>query len=94
LTSYKVRVHPGVKKDISRLAPPVWKRIKKQINHRLTAKPEYFGSPLRGTLKGLWKFRVGDYRVVYKIDEQQKQISLLLIAHRKDAYSKVTRRLQ
>ena len=94
MTNYKLRVHPRVKKDISHLDPPVWDRIKKQINNRLTSKPEYFGSPLRGTLKGLWKYRVGDYRVVYTIDSQKELISILLVAHRKDAYSKVTRRIQ
>ncbi|MFP4687918.1 MAG: type II toxin-antitoxin system RelE family toxin [bacterium] len=92
--SYEIKVHPRVKQDLAHLDPPVGKRIKKRLRNRLVTKPEYFGKPLRGTLKGLWKYRVGDYRVVYRIDKEKKTIKVLLVAHRKDACSKVTRRIQ
>lgn len=91
--SYEVRVHPRVKRDVSRLDPPIWSRIKQRIHERLKKRPEYFGEPLRGTLKGLWKFRVGDYRVVYRIDPDESRLRVLAVAHRKEAYDRVRRRL-
>ena len=42
-------------------------RIHRAIQNRLTTAPEQYGAPLRKTLKGLWKLRVGDYRIVYSI---------------------------
>ena len=50
--------------------------------------PHKYGLPLRKTLKGYWKLRVGDYRVVYAIGEEQKVI-VLIICHRRDVYHKV-----
>jgi len=46
----------------------------------------YLGKPLRGELSGKWSLRVGDYRVIYKIDEQEKSLTLLNVGHRKAVY--------
>ncbi|MGM0381012.1 MAG: type II toxin-antitoxin system RelE family toxin [bacterium] len=91
--NYRLRVHPRVSKDFSKLDPPIATRIKKRIKERLSNRPDYFGEPLRGTLKGLWKFRVGDYRVVYRVDAEKKIINILAVSHRKDAYQRVKRRM-
>jgi mRNA interferase RelE/StbE len=40
---------------------------------------------LRG-YKDLWRMRIGDYRVVYSIDDTQKTVEVLRIRHRKDVY--------
>ncbi|OGF46899.1 MAG: addiction module antitoxin RelB, partial [Candidatus Firestonebacteria bacterium RIFOXYA2_FULL_40_8] len=66
-------------------------RIKTAIELRLTVHPEKYGLPLRNTLKGYWKIRVGDYRVVYQIKE--KAIVVKAIMHRKDIYKEVFSRL-
>jgi len=41
---------------------------------------------LTGQKAGLWRFRVGDWRVVYRIDDQAKQVYVLIIAHRREVY--------
>lgn len=41
---------------------------------------------LTGTLRGRFRYRVGDWRVVYRIDEKTKQVIILVIAHRSDVY--------
>jgi mRNA interferase RelE/StbE len=41
---------------------------------------------LTGTLAGRWRYRVGDWRVVYRIDDRARQIHVLVIAHRSDVY--------
>ena len=48
--------------------------------------PIKYGDPLRKTLKGYRKVRVGDYRIVYKIEGEY--ISILGIRHRKEIYKK------
>ncbi|MCD6384744.1 type II toxin-antitoxin system RelE/ParE family toxin [Candidatus Sumerlaeota bacterium] len=41
---------------------------------------------LKGKLKGLYHYRVGEYRIIYEILEKKKQVLVLLIVHRKGAY--------
>ncbi|RCJ18306.1 plasmid stabilization protein [Nostoc minutum NIES-26] len=41
---------------------------------------------LKGSFAGLFRYRVGDWRIVYQIDEAQLIITILLIAHRSDVY--------
>ncbi len=41
---------------------------------------------LTGLLRGRFRYRLGDWRVVYRIDEKNKQVIILVIAHRSDVY--------
>jgi len=42
--------------------------------------------PLKGLLSGHFRYRLGDWRVIYRVIEQKKQVIILLIVHRKNAY--------
>jgi len=42
--------------------------------------------PLKGQLAGLFRYRLGDYRVIYRINKQNNQVVVLLIVHRSKAY--------
>jgi mRNA interferase RelE/StbE len=46
----------------------------------------YAGTKLRGKLEGLWRWRVGKYRVIYLIDEKEKTIVLVDVGLRKSIY--------
>ena len=89
--AFLLRYHPGVKADISTIPPNIKNRLKKAIETRLTTAPHQYGEPLRKTLKGYWKLRVGDYRVVFKVVETE--IWILGIMHRKNVYEKIKKRL-
>ena len=58
--------------------------IKTAIEERLMVDPIGFGKPLRYSLKGHRRLRVGDYRVVYRIEK--KTVVIIAIKHRKDVY--------
>jgi mRNA interferase RelE/StbE len=82
---YKLRYHPSVKsEDLPKLDRAIAVRIRKAIETRLLAAPQEYGEPLRRTLKGYWKLRVGDYRVVFRV--KGKEIFVLGIIHRKEVY--------
>lgn len=69
-----------VREDISKL-PKFWKeKIRTAIEERLVAKPDLYGKPLRRSLKGYRKLRVGDYRVIFKIEKSK--VKILIIRHR------------
>ena len=48
--------------------------------------PRDFGKPLTGDKVGLWRYRVGEYRIVSRIDDEHLAVLVLRIAHRKDVY--------
>lgn len=78
--------------DIPALSKPIRQRIKKAIETRLAIDPVAFGKPLQHTLKGYRRLRVGDYRVVYRIDENKSRIVIVAIAHRKAVYDMINKR--
>lgn len=41
---------------------------------------------LKGRLKGYYRYRVGDYRVIYRVEEANRLVIVALIVHRSDAY--------
>jgi len=53
---------------------------------RKLEKDPFLGKPLRGDLSGKRSLRVGDYRVIYTINEQKKVVILYGVKHRKKAY--------
>ncbi len=88
----ELRYHPDVRDvDIPKLNETLKKRIKKAIEERLSIYPHRYGEPLRKTLKGYWKLRVGDYRIVYKIEGNE--VRIFAIINRKDVYTKIIKRL-
>lgn len=90
--SFELKYHPEVKSaDIPLLDAKIKERIKKAIETRLTTEPQFYGAPLRKTLHGYWKLRVGDYRVVFKI--AGKEVWILGIIHRKKVYEAIEKRL-
>jgi mRNA interferase RelE/StbE len=89
--AYKLLYHPDVKaKDIPTINTGMRRRIRKALEERLMTEPEKYGIPLRKTLKGYRKLRVGDYRVVFKISGSS--ILVLAIIHRKKVYDKALKR--
>jgi len=67
-------------------------RIRRAIESRLMAAPQEYGLPLRKNLGGYWKLRVGDYRVVFKIEGEI--VYVLGVRHRKNIYEYVTGRIK
>ncbi len=75
-----------IKEDIVLLPKKTKAIIKKAIEERLMVDPIGFGKPLRYNLRGHRRLRVGDYRVVYRINSNLKTVIIVAIKHRKDIY--------
>ena len=83
--AYTLKYHPSVKnEDLPKLDKANAARIRRAIETRLLVAPQDYGEPLRRTLKGYWKLRVGDYRVVFRV--KGEEILILGILHRKEVY--------
>ncbi len=84
----EIRYHPLVlSEDLRKIGTSQKLRIKKSIENKLLINPTIFGEPLRGTLIPLWKLRVGDYRIVFGM--QDDILYIHAIGHRKEIYNKV-----
>lgn len=87
---YTFVYHPDVADaDLPLLPSNIQRRIARAIESRLAEAPERYGTPLRETLRGYWKLRVGDYRVVYQV--MGAEVRVLGILHRKRVYEDIMR---
>jgi mRNA interferase RelE/StbE len=83
---FKVVYLDQVEQDLRKLDKSVIKKILVRIETYLAKDPKELGKPLRGEFQGYWRYRWGDYRVIYKISQREILILVLRISHRKDAY--------
>ena len=89
---YSVTYRPSVvKTDIPRLGSAA-SIIKKSIDKKLKINPLVYGVRLRNILKGFFKLRVGDWRVIYNVSENQV-VDVMAIGHRSEVYRSLKKRL-
>lgn len=85
--NYKIFYDLGSKKkDYDKIPQGIREIIKEAIEKKLMTDPLRFGKPLRYAWKGYRRLRVGDYRVIYKVDEDKVIVIIIEIGHRKDIY--------
>lgn len=82
-----INYHHDIPKDLAGIPRNVKETIRRAIETRLMSEPFLFGEPLRQSLKGHRKLRVGDYRVIYRVEGAS--IIILKIGHRKNVYTPV-----
>lgn len=85
---YRVRILEGATRQLAGLDKPVGRRIAERINWLAANLDNLKPEALTGDLAGFYKFRVGDYRVVYEILHDEKAIVIHEVAHRREIYRK------
>ncbi len=82
---YRLQIRRSAEADLRRLPGPVFTRI----NERILALREEPRPPgvrkLQGQQEG-WRIRVGEYRVIYLIDDSDRLITIMRVRHRRDVY--------
>jgi len=81
---YEIRATKRFERDFRRLTKEMKVRIDSAI--RGLQENPYLGKFLHGDLKGKRSLRIGDYRVIYAVDEESKTIALIAAGHRKGVY--------
>ena len=82
--SFSIRIKESAARELRRITKPHRTRIVAAID-RLTETP-HLGAALKGDLRGLRRLRVGDYRVVYEVRDEELVVLVVRVAHRRDAY--------
>jgi len=82
---YAVEVKPAARKELEALTDTVLARVFHKIES-LSVAPRPAGCKKLKGYKDHWRIRIGDWRVVYIIDDVAKLVSVTRIAHRRDVY--------
>jgi addiction module RelE/StbE family toxin len=83
---FKIEYLEVVEKQVASIPSNIKNTIKNAIEERLTTNPVELGKPLRYSFKGHRRMRVGNYRIIYRIEDLTKTIIIIAIKHRKDIY--------
>jgi mRNA interferase RelE/StbE len=82
---YRLSIKPSAAKDIERLSSPVIARIVKEVEALSeTPRPPGCKKLKGGDLE--WRVRVGDYRIIYKIDDEKMLVEITKVKHRSSVY--------
>lgn len=89
---FAILYHPTVvREDIPSLTKKWRERVRTSIEEKLAYMPERYGKPLRSSLRGYRKLRVGDHRIVYRIEK--RNVYVLAILHRSIVYKRSPTRI-
>ena len=86
---WKVKFLETAEKQFEKLDKETCRTITRYIAERLTTPedPRRFGKPLSGNLNEFWRYRIGAYRIICKIEDEHVLILVMRIAHRSQAYN-------
>jgi mRNA interferase RelE/StbE len=85
---YDIRILEDASHELARLDKGVGRRIVERVNWLTANLDDIRPEALSGDLVGLYKLRVGDYRVIYEIVRKEKTIVIHAIGHRREIYRK------
>ena len=88
IVKFSVEYTKDVIKDLKKLDNYTKQMIKIWIEKHLAGceNPRAFGKALKGNLQGRWRYRIGDYRLLCKIEDEKMVIVAITVGHRKEIY--------
>lgn len=87
---WTVEISSFAEKQLRKLDRSVQKRLLDWLDDRIEGckNPRHFGESLKGELGGLWRYRVGDHRIICEIQDDRFIVLALAIGHRREIYSR------
>jgi mRNA interferase RelE/StbE len=83
---YKTKWDDRAEEDLEQLPSEIALKVHDRVESHLTQLPKQLGKALVGQYKGLYRYRYGDYRILYEIDADNRLIIIIKIGHRKEIY--------
>ena len=86
--AWQVEFGRDAARDLRKLGHQAQRLILRYLRERIATAdhPRRFGHALTGDLKGLWRYRVGDYRIVAKIEDDRFIVLVVTVGHRREVY--------
>lgn len=87
---WTILLDTGVEKDLKKLGTVAQKKIFKFLRNLVITHddPRIKGKALQGRLTNLWRYRVGDYRIICKLIDKELTLLVVHVGHRKHIYKK------
>lgn len=85
---WRVEIRRSAEKQIQKLDRTAQESIVRFLRERVQAAddPRQSGKPLHGDKGGLWRYRVGDYRLICQIQDERVTVLVLRVGHRNNVY--------
>lgn len=85
---WRVEFDADAAKELRALGTSEQRRILKYLRERVAGEndPRRLGTALTGDFAGLWRYRVGDYRIIVKIEDDRLIVLVLRVGHRREIY--------
>lgn len=85
---WTVEFDDRARRELRKLDSKIQKKILRYLRERLAGSedPRRFGKPLRRNLAGLWRYRIEDYRLICRFEDDRVVVLVLEIGHRSDVY--------
>jgi mRNA interferase RelE/StbE len=76
------------RRELRKLAAEMQETILRYLRERVakSTDPRQFGKPLRMNLAGLWRYRIGDYRLICRLEDNRLVVLVLKVGHRREVY--------
>jgi mRNA interferase RelE/StbE len=86
MPKYEISFVKQARRHIKKLDPDIADQIQKAIDQLADNPRPQSAKRLKGSYKGLWRERTGNYRIIYEIKDRQLIISIIRVGHRKNIY--------
>jgi mRNA interferase RelE/StbE len=85
---WRIEFDSDAARDLRKLGAEPQRVILRYLRERIATSedPRRFGRPLTGDMKGLWRYRVGDYRVVAAIEDDRFVVLIVTVGYRREVY--------
>ena len=86
--TWQVKFSETATRQLKKLGKQTQRDILKYLKKRIETDddPQRYGDPLRRSLSGLWKYRVGDYRLICEVQQEEIVVLVLVVGHRRKVY--------
>ncbi|MBN8994738.1 MAG: type II toxin-antitoxin system RelE/ParE family toxin [Rhizobiales bacterium] len=86
--AWQVEFHSAAARELRKLGKPAQIEILRYLRARIATAddPRRFGKALTRDLKGLWRYRIGDYRLVVAVDDGRLIVLVVTVGHRREVY--------
>ncbi|GAB6888061.1 type II toxin-antitoxin system RelE/ParE family toxin [Desulfothermus okinawensis JCM 13304] len=84
--AWKIKFVSKIEKQLRKIPAQEVQKIFDFLKQEVARDPRAIGKPLKGQLREFWRYRIGNYRITTKIQDDELVVLIIKIGHRKDIY--------
>ena len=88
--SWKVKLSDQAVKQLKKIDPVAREMLLTYLEQRIegSADPRRYGEPFKGNLRGYWRYRIGQYRLLCEIEDTEVTVFVIAVGHRREIYDR------